>query len=164
MDRYKGLAVIICLISLLLNFIDARSATTVYTMNQPVKGKGWIITVISAKNEGIEIAEGSETLKAAKPDSHLLRLKVNLKSLDDEAVAGRYIVDAVVRDSKGKKYPCLATGFPGFHIDLSTAGHQTVLTPMNSETKVDYIFTIPYQVKIVDFIWNDFPPIRLAVE
>lgn len=126
------------------------------------------MTVVSAKNEGRAITEtfafNTQTLNAARPDTYLLRLKVNLKSLDGQSVGGRYLVDAVVLDSKGKKYPCSATGFPGRYIDLTSKGQYEAAMPMNLEAEVDYIFTVLNQVRIVDFIWKDFPPVRLEIK
>jgi hypothetical protein len=109
-NRSFGFAAV--LIYLVLIASSASPAETKFhRMNEPVKGKDWIITVVSAKNEGLEITErfglNTETLKTDKPDTYLLRLKVRLKSLDGESVGGRYVADvnAAVRDSSGKNYP-----------------------------------------------------------
>ena len=119
---------------------------------------------------GSEITESfglnSETLTTDKPGTYLLRLKVELRSLDEEPVGTRYVLDvnAAVRDSSGKKYPYWAAGFPGMHVDIRTAGHQGGLSPINREAVIDYIFTIPNHISVVDFIWKDFPPVRLKIE
>ena len=168
-NRTFGFAALLIYLALLAPSVSSAE-TKFYRMNEPVKGKGWIITVLSAKNEGFEITErfalNSETLRTDKPDTYLLRLKVELKSLDGEPVGSRYVLDvtAAVRDSGGKKYPYWAAGFPGMHVDVRKDGHQGGLSPINRDAVIDYIFTIPNHISVVDFIWKDFPPVRLKIE
>ena len=169
MPSHRSLVFMLCFVFLVSSrFVYGGSESRGYSMNQPVTGKGWTITVVSAKNAGAEIMErcnlDTVTLKPSNPESYLLRLKVNLKSLDKESVGGRYIVDALVRDSKGNKYPCSAVGVSGCYVDFRKGIKEAVAYPMNSEVTVDYIFSIPNQIKIVDFIWNGTSPALLKVE
>ncbi|MBA7495188.1 hypothetical protein ES702_05767 [subsurface metagenome] len=134
------------------------------------KGENWKINVIFAKNKGSEFTERgdpfgmvTQIISTDKPDAYLLQVRVHIKRIDQKPIGFDYFKEAIVRDDNGKTYLYSIAGPPGFYLNFTKKGEYEA-SPLLVEGDVDYIFIVPDNAKIVDFVWLDQPPIPLTVE
>jgi hypothetical protein len=140
-------------------------------LNEPVRGKDLIITVLSASNEGKSFSESmpgvqAQTITSQSGTAYLFRVKILIEWLNKgsgEIWSNKEIlVQLVVRDGAGKSYKYFAAGVRGGYMDLTRTGQRQMITrPVGQNAEIDYIFRIPDGVVITDFVWPDLPPVRL---
>jgi hypothetical protein len=85
----------------------------------------------------------------------LLKLKVHLEALDKKPIKDRFIkINPRLRDKEGNLYaPVLAGTSTGDYFNLSQGGAQSALVPMQPESDMDWVFSVP-TTKILDaLIW-----------
>jgi len=138
-------------------------------MNRRFTNKDWAVTVLSAKAEGPVItknfpAGGTTTFKVQTPNLYLIRVTVLLERLDGKAIKNSFILQPAVVDTEGMSYDCAATGTEGGeYYDFTTGGSQSLLTPMQPQDKLEYVFAVPAGAVINELDWPDLPPIKIRV-
>jgi hypothetical protein len=145
----------------------ASSEPMRYAMNELVKGKQFTILVASAKNEGNKITESiggfnTQNIVLSKKEYYLLRISVEIVSNDNKPIMFKYFIPAIVKDIEENNYKYWAVGPPGFYYDMDKKDQQKAM-PISHKGVVDYIFNIPNNAKIVEFIWSDLPSITLHI-
>jgi hypothetical protein len=137
-----------------------------------LQGNEWRVTILSATNEGTSISGfrglNQYTIAVKKPNTHFLRVRITLERLNGKAISADYqspeLVRVEVRDSNGNKYAYSAAGHhPDAYLDVEAAAGTLVFVP-SSKADVDYLFTVPDDATITDFMFSDLPPVRLSVK
>lgn len=134
-----------------------------FGMNEPVENGEYRITVEVAEEHGTEFTnKAGATIWTYEEDSHYFFVQIYLEHLSGEDVGHAFLNKAVVRDSKGNTYEWYYAGTPlryfGPFDDYSS------VKLMQPTVENHYIFVVPDGVEILDFIWADFPAVRLTIE
>ena len=149
-----------------------RVEVTDTQMNQRFEAAGWGITVLSARIEGNQIkktqgfAPGrSYTFSTSTPGVYLLRVVIDLERLNGKPIESGFLVRAVIRDAQGQTHQCVGAGTDmGEYYEYQKGGSQSILQPVTSKDKIEYVFALPTSAAAMEFIWPGFNPIRLKVE
>jgi ankyrin repeat protein len=121
----------------------------------------WAVTLKEASWCGQEIEKDfgpgmtKYTYRVQGEGLMLLKLKVHLEALDKKPIKDRFIkINPRLRDKEGNLYaPVLAGTSTGDYFNLSQGGAQSALVPMQPESDMDWVFSVP-TTKILDaLIW-----------
>ena len=130
------------------------------------KGSDWDVAVVAVTNEGrrfVPIKSLPATGIEAPVGRHLIRVTTRLEHLDATPIMGGFVTDATIGDAQGKRHKYVAAGPKGgllFHAGLQ--GQQAMGFPASARAEIDYVFSIPDGVTVVDFTWGDFPAVPIA--
>jgi len=134
-----------------------------FGMNDPVEVGDWRITVLVTEEYGTEFSRGGITIWTHEEDSHLFFVQIYLENLSGADIGEAFQNKAVVRDSKGNTYDWWWVGSPGMYFESKEVSSKP-RSLMQPTTENHYVIVVPDGVKILDFIWDDFPAIRLTIE
>jgi hypothetical protein len=148
-------------------------------MNEPVEGAEWRVIVRSATSEGDEITTSfrTQTFHVSNSDEHFFRIEVELERLNGEQIGADYLFEEdsvvpgdplkgdarqiVVIDSTGSPYRFVLAGPAGFYYDVTAEEVQQIMFYFVSKATIDYVFVVPDDAAIVEFVWSGLPPVRL---
>jgi hypothetical protein len=137
-------------------------------MNTPLQSDQWRITVLSAVDKGQEFEESvvfsRQSFTLSEPDSHFVRIEVEVETLSDLPIYEAIKVPAIILDSSGTGYSRVAAGVRGGYYDFTKDEEQEIILPVASPIELDYLFIIPDGAEELLFEWPDITPVRLVVE
>lgn len=144
-------------------------------MNESVKQGDWEIKVLSAVNEETDMDTSMQEISTSKPNTYILNVKIVLNHLTGEPIKGNHLFTygssgniadyrrVIVRDNAGKGYLFFAVG-DSYYDQLSQVKDNGFMSWDVSNAELSYLFIVPNDVNIADFMWGDFPPIKLTIE
>jgi len=142
-------------------------------MSKKFKYKLWAVKVLSATNAGNLIKKTKYfnpmrpyTFRNNNPNTYLLRVKIELERLDEKPIKKSFMTDVRVRDTAGNVYDWIGAGSEnGEYYDRRRSGVQSLLIPMQPKSDdVEYVFSIPNNVLICEFVWQSEAPIGITVK
>jgi len=142
-------------------------------MNERFTAGGWALTVKSAKVEGKEIVKQNNftnrkyVFSGGDPNLYLVRVTVELEQLNGKPIKQDFLVKAMVAASDGKSYSCVGAGTAGDYseyYDMRKGGNQSILMPTIAKSDIEYVFALPLNAAVKEFVWPGFAPIPILVK
>lgn len=117
-----------------------------------LKSASWCGQVIE-KDFGPGISK--YTYRAQGEGVILLKLQLRLEALDKKPIKDRFMkIDVRLRDKQGNLHkPVLAGTSSGDYFNLTQGGSQSALVPMQPESDMDWVFSLPIGTNVEALIW-----------
>jgi murein DD-endopeptidase MepM/ murein hydrolase activator NlpD len=143
-------------------------------MNKRFAFQDWALTVLSADRVGAVITRtqgynpfAPYTFRTDDAGAVLLRVKVDLERLDGKPIGENLVStgNPKVKDSDGREYGWIGAGTEnGEYYDGRRGGLQSILLPVTAKSKVEYVFPVPKNALITEFVWGDKGGIGIQVK